>query len=211
MWGPCQQEAFEAVKDELEEPTVLALYDPQALSKVSADAFSFGLGTVLLQQQGGQEWRPLSYASRSMSETEKRYAQIEKKALAVTWACEKFNDYILGSTFLVESDHKPLVPLLSTKSLNDLPSRILRFRLRMNKYDYSIRHVAGKELYTADTLSRTPHSERLRRKNILNHTILKAMWMPSRKLYLQVKTSWRHTNVLSMAMRYVEGSWITVK
>ena len=75
MWRPRQQEAFEAVKDELEKPTV---FDPQALSKVFADASSFGLGTVLLQQQGGQEWRPVSYASRSMSETEKRYAQVEK-------------------------------------------------------------------------------------------------------------------------------------
>ena len=79
MWGPSQQEAFEAVKDELAKPTVLALYDPKALSKVSADASSFGLGAVLLQQQGGQEWRPLAYASRSMSETEKRYAQIERR------------------------------------------------------------------------------------------------------------------------------------
>ena len=103
--------------------------------------------------------------------TEKRYAQIEKEPLVVTWACEKFNDYILGSTFLVESDHKSLIALLSTKSLNDLPSRILRFRLRMNKYNYSIRHVAGKELYTADTFPEPPHSERLRWKNIPNHNI----------------------------------------
>ena len=58
MWGPSQQEAFEAVKDEL---VKLALYDPNALLKVSADTFSFGLGAVLLQQQGGQEWRPVAY------------------------------------------------------------------------------------------------------------------------------------------------------
>ncbi len=46
--------------------------------------------------------------------------------------------------------------LLSSKSLDNLPPRIIRFRLRMDKYDYTIRHVAGKELYTADTLSRVP-------------------------------------------------------
>ena len=94
-----------------------------------------------------------------MSTTEKRYTQIEKEALAVTWACEKFHDYILGSKFSIESDHKPLIPLLSTKSLDHLPPRIVHFRLRLDRYNYTIQHVAGKELYTADTLSRAPLPE----------------------------------------------------
>ena len=81
--------------------------------------------------------------------------QIEKEALAVTWACEKFHDYILGSKFSIESDHKPLIPLLSSKSLDHLPSRIVRFRLRLDRYNYTIQRVAGKELYTADTFTGT--------------------------------------------------------
>ncbi len=156
VWGPSQREACTKVKEELARPTVLALYNPQAQLKISADASSFGLGAVLLQQMGNKDWKPVAYASRSMSETEKRYAQIEKEALTATWACEKFNNYILGSKFLIESDHKPLIPLLSSKGLDNLPPRIIRFCLRMDKYDYTIRYVAGKELYTADTLSRAP-------------------------------------------------------
>jgi hypothetical protein len=109
-----------------------------------------------LQCKGESGWKPVAYASRSLTETERRYAQIEKEALAVTWSCEKFSDYILGSKFEIETDHKPLVPLLSNKRLNDLPPRVLRFRLRMAKYDYTISHVPGKLLYTADTLSRDP-------------------------------------------------------
>ena len=61
------------------------------------------------------------YASRSLTETERRYAQIEKEALAKTWACEKFSQYILAKQILIETDHKPLVPLLSSKHLDDLP------------------------------------------------------------------------------------------
>ena len=91
-----------------------------------------------------------------MSDTEKRYAQIEKEALASTWACEKFADYLLGLHFLIESDHKPLIPLLGNKCLESLPPRVLRFRLRLARFDYSITHVPGKLLYTADTLSRAP-------------------------------------------------------
>ena len=95
-WGPDQERAFLELKKELTRPTVLALYDPSAPTKVSADASSFGLGAVLLQQSDLQEWKPVAYASRSMSETETRYAQIEKEALATTWSCEKFSNYLLG-------------------------------------------------------------------------------------------------------------------
>ena len=155
-WGPDQERSFNELKQELTKPTILALYNPKAKSKVSADASSFGLGAVLLQKSENGEWRPVAYASRSLSETEIRYAQIEKEALAIVWSCEKFSDYILGSRFDIETDHKPLVPLLSSKRLDNLPPRVLRFRLRMAKYDYSISHVPGKFLYTADTLSRDP-------------------------------------------------------
>ena len=154
-WGPSQSAAFKQVKEELSSPTTLALYDPTAPTKISADASSHGLGAVILQQTD-DSWKPVAYASRSMSETEKRYAQIEKEALAATWACEKFANLVVGKRFQIETDHKPLVPLLGDKQLDSLPPRILRFRLRLDRFTYDIKHVPGKELYTADTLSRAP-------------------------------------------------------
>ncbi|ETW98423.1 MAG: hypothetical protein ETSY2_42830 [Candidatus Entotheonella gemina] len=158
LWGPKQAQAFRQVKEELSKPTILVLYDPTAESKVSADASSYGLGAVLLQKCNS-EWKPVAFASRSMSETERRYAQVEKEALAITWACDKFSMYILGKHFQIETDHKPLIPLLGSKQLDNLPPRILRFRLRLARFDYSISHVPGKHMYTADTLSRAPTSE----------------------------------------------------
>ena len=155
IWGHDQERSFSQIKEELTKSTVLALYDPQAETKVSADASSFGLGAVLLLANG-QTWRPVAYASRSLSETEKRYAQIEKEALATTWACEKFSMYILRRSFLVETDHKPLVPLLNTKNLDTLPPRVL---LRLAKYEYVANHIPGKLLYVADALSRAPTKE----------------------------------------------------
>ncbi len=110
------------VKKELTKPTVSATYATLSSDQIAADASSYGLGAVLMQQHG-PEWRPISYASRAMIETERHYAQIEKEALAVTWACEKFLSYLLGLAYVIETDHKPLVPLLSTKFLSSLPPR----------------------------------------------------------------------------------------
>ena len=144
------------LKVELSSAPVLVFYDPSKKTILSADAFSHGLEAVLLQEQEDGERKPIAYASRSMTSTEQRYAQIEKEALATTWACEKFNDYILGKDILIETDHKPLVPLLGTKLLDQLPPRIQRFKMRLMKYSFHIHHVPGKELVTADTISRAP-------------------------------------------------------
>ena len=91
-----------------------------------------------------------------MTSTEQRYAQIEKEALATTWACEKFIDYILGKDILVKTDHKPLVLLFGSKNLDELPLRIQRFQMRLIKYWFSICHIPGKDLVIADTRSRAP-------------------------------------------------------
>ena len=65
-------------------------YDLSAETMISADASSFGLGAVLLQKVKGQ-WKPVAFASRVMTETEQQYALIEKEALAIVWACDKFS------------------------------------------------------------------------------------------------------------------------
>ena len=125
-WTHVHEEAFAKVKEEAASPRVLALYDLEKETKISADASAYGLGAVLLQKHGS-DWRPVAFASRALTETESRYAQIEKEALALTWSCEKFSSYILGKPVQLETDHKPLVPILGHKSLDSLPPRVLRF------------------------------------------------------------------------------------
>ena len=113
-------------------PGVLAHYDPNRPTIISADASSTGIGAVLIQIQENGERRPICYASRSLSETEKRYAVIEKEALAVTWASEKFSDYVLEIPFVLETDHKPLTALLNSIELSKMPPRPSRDFLRSN-------------------------------------------------------------------------------
>ena len=155
-WGESQTVAFNEIKQLLISAPVLALYDYKLSTTVASDASKYGLGAVLKQQQTDGDWRPVAFASRALSATEQRYAPIEKESLGVTWACEKFAEYVLGMTFHVETDHKPLVSLLGYKHLDELSPRIQRMRMRLMRFSYTISHVPGKDLVIPDTLSRTP-------------------------------------------------------
>ena len=155
-WGPAQKKAFRRTKDEMCSSSVLASYSPKAETKIRSDASNHGYGAVLLQRHApDQDFRPVYYASKSLTPAESRYSVIEKEAGAITWACEKFDKYILGMTDLkIETDQKPLVTLLGKKSLDDLPPRIVRFRMKLMRYTFTISHVPGKYMYASDCLSR---------------------------------------------------------
>lgn len=75
------------------------------------------------------------------------------KALGVTWPCERLSSYL---QFTLITDHKPLVPLLSTSGLDNLPPRILRFGLSPLRFSFTIVHIPGKNLVNADALSIAP-------------------------------------------------------
>ena len=90
------------------------------------------------------EMRPVAYASRSMTETRRGYDQVEKEALAITWALERCVEFLLAMRFKVEeTDHKPLIPLFSTKLIDKLPMRVQRFRTRLTRFDLAIAHAPG--------------------------------------------------------------------
>lgn len=210
-WGSQQQQAFDSIKQDLTTPPGLALYDPNAETLVSADASSYGMGAVLLQRRDDTDWKPVAYASRSLSNTEQRYAQIEKEALASTWACERFSEFLLGKSFFIETDHKPLVPLLGSKTLDELPPRIQRLRMRLMRFSYSISHVAGKDLATADVLSRAPldgTSDGLQEEEINLYADSVVASLPATERRLQeIQRRQDEDAVLRQLKLYCSGGW----
>ena len=148
---------FSDMKMEPSSPdSILAHYCAERDTIVSADASPYGLGTVLLRKQPDKQWRPVAFHSRALTETEQIYAQIEKEAFAVTWPCECFNNYLVGKSFKIQMDHKPLIPLLGSNDLNSLPPHIQIFQMHLMRFSFMIEHVPGKDLITADALSRSP-------------------------------------------------------
>lgn len=150
VFGPEQRESFKALKEELAKATTLAYFDKDADTQVIADASPVGLGAVLVQEQKGVQV-PICYASRGLTDCERRYSQTEKEALALVWACEKFHPYIYGKEFDLVTDHKPLLVIYSPRSKPC--ARIERWTLRLQPYTFRIVHVGGKQ-NIADSLSR---------------------------------------------------------
>ena len=171
-WGPEQEKAFKSIKHSLVSSPILALYDPNKEVKVNADASSYGIGGVVLQKQEDGSWKPISYVSRALTPTETRYSQIEKECLAFVWTCEQSSDYILGKEIIGETDHKPLIPLLTAYMLDKLPPRIQRLSMRLMQFLIKeINHVPGRQMYISNTLSRMSANEQTREsvENLIDH------------------------------------------
>ena len=107
-WDHLQEESFQKLKQMASSTPVLGYYDPRGPLCPSLDASSKGLGAVLLRDE-----KFLAYASRALTPTKERYAQIENKTLAIVYGVQKFHQYIYGTTTDVETDHKPLQYILN--------------------------------------------------------------------------------------------------
>ena len=147
-WSQQQENAFQEIKRLVTVAPVLSNYDPEGELEVQCDASNKGLGAALLQKG-----KPVTYASRALTETEQRYATIEKEMLTIVFALEKFNNYTYGRPVTVQSDHKQLESILK-KSITCASSRLQRMMMRLQKYDFKVNYKQRKHMYLADTLSR---------------------------------------------------------
>lgn len=147
-WSKDCEAAFQRIKMMLTETPVLAYFDPGKEVVVQVDSSKDGIGAVLLQ-----DGRPVEYASRSLTVSERNWAQIEKEALSVLYGLERFDQYTYGRNVMIQNDHKPLEAILK-KPLAMAPKRLQDIMMRWNRYDFNFVYVKGTNLTIADTLSR---------------------------------------------------------
>ena len=147
-WSQIHEEAFGKIKKLVSEAPVLRYYDPKKSLVIQCDASEKGMGAALLQ-----EGQPLAYINRTLTDTETRYAQIEKELLAVVYACERFHQYTFGRQITVLTDHRPLEAIMK-KELGKCPKRLQNMLTRLQAYDATVLNHPGKKMFLADTLSR---------------------------------------------------------
>ena len=147
-WESEQQTAFEKTKTALTTLPVLAYFDKNKDHIIQTDASKTRLGAVLLQ-----EGQPVVYASRTLTDTEHRYSNIERELLSVVFGLERLHHYTFGKPITVETDHQPLTSIWK-KTIATSSSRLQRLLLRLVQYDVNIEYLRGKENVIADALSR---------------------------------------------------------
>ena len=158
MWGAEEKAAFDAVKRMLCEETVLAHFDPSLPIGVACDASEVGIGAVLFHRYTDGSERPIANVSKTLTETQRKYSQIQREALSIIFALRKFHQFLYGRKFVLVTDHKPLLALFGpTKATPALAAnRLARWALMLSQYDYTIEYRKSADHANADALSRLP-------------------------------------------------------
>ncbi|UYV81418.1 K02A2.6-like [Cordylochernes scorpioides] len=150
-WGPKQEGEFDHIKECVRNAPSLAHFDKSKMLILQCDASKDAMGAALLQED-----RPLAFASASFSDSQEQYSQIEKELLSAYYGCKKFEYLLSGHTFVVQTDHQPLLPLVK-KPLSDISPRLQRLVMKLIAFDFKLQYKPGKYLIVADTLSRDTH------------------------------------------------------
>lgn len=149
IWSEQCENSFKIMKKALVSPPILQYPDFSDENEfiLQTDASGIAVGAVLCNK----DMRPVAYASRPLNKAEKNYPTIQKELLAIVWGVKYFRPYLLGKKFTIMTDHKPLLYLFGIK---DPSSRLLKFRLTLEEYDFNVVYIKGKENAVADALSR---------------------------------------------------------
>ena len=160
-WGEKCDESFQALKTALTQTPILAYpsLDPTAEFILDTDASNFGIGAVLSQVQNGTE-RVISYASKTLTHSQRNYCTTYRELLALVEFIPYFKHYLLGQRFTVRTDHSSLRWLYNFKEAEGLVGRWIA---KLANYDFAIEHRAGVDHGNADAMSRNPLLKHRRR------------------------------------------------
>ena len=127
-------QAFNQIEDLLTNAKVMAYFDPSKDTELITDASPWGLSAILMQKSPVQDdSRVVAYASRTLTDVERRYSRTEREMLAIVWAVERFHVYLYSSHFTLVTDCKPVQLILDNPQLKP-PARIERWNLRLQGY-----------------------------------------------------------------------------
>lgn len=203
-WNDLHDREYDDVLKSIVQTPILATFDPTASITIQTDSSKDGLGSVILQNG-----LPVAYASRTLSKSEQKWAQIEKELLAIVFACERFHHFLYGRDFKVESDHKPLESLIK-RDIDDVTPRLQRMFLYLLKYPgMTVQYTPGREMLIADCLSRAPlpdDTDFSKELSGMIHSLSQRVCLSSDNRDLYIETLSKDTRY-NQIVDYVERNW----
>ncbi|MEW8548052.1 MAG: RNase H-like domain-containing protein [Candidatus Thiodiazotropha sp.] len=203
-WGSRQSEAFQQVKMALTQTPVLSYYDRDKPVRLQVDASSKGLGVCCMQ-----DGKPIAYASKTLTQTEVKYSQIEKEMLAILFGCTRFKHYIYGRRTVVESDCKPIESIMK-KPLCSASPRLQRLMLQLQQFDIHVIHCPGTKIPLGDALSRNYVSETF--PNLIQgldthvHTVIRSLPVSDIKIQ-RIQDVTRDDKQMQMLIGVIKSGW----
>lgn len=201
VWNDDCQNSFDLLKKSL---TTFPVLHPFSLHKdtiLTTDASRKSLGAVITQ-----DGHPVMYISRKLTDTEAKYSNIERECLSIVWATNRLQNFLLGKKFKIETDHKPLVYILDPNSelRTEISPRLMKFSLKMMRFDYEICHISGSKNIVADCLSRVDNEDvdDTEKSNAEFH-----FSEPSVDVALLIDESDRDRFIQNLKERIVSGYW----
>ena len=206
-WEANEQQALDEITALISSAALLKYFNPDLPVEIQTDASSSGLGACLMQ--GGQA---VQYASRALTETKKRYSQIEKELLIVVLSFTRFYTYAYGRKVTGYNDHKPLAAVLK-RPVGENPIRLQIMLCRIMGYDLDFKYIKGKDLLIADALSRshtTNHTRSQSEKEI--ETIGLVIQDQSVTSHLkEIAEETAKDNVLQSVIHHISENWFICK
>ena len=199
-WDEMANASFQKIKDLIAKTASQPLQDCDRTKPVTvqADASQRGLGTGLVQ-----EGKPITFASKSLTDTETRYANMERELFAIVFACQRFNMYMLGRQCTVESDHKPL-EMIHQKSLASAPPRLQHMLLQLQWYNLTIKYKPGRDMLLTDALSRCPSrgSEEIKLDMRVDYVAFNKAWIT------KLKEVTREDPIIGIVYQLTQQGWL---
>jgi len=180
-WEEEQQKAFDELKRVFMTRPVLAVPDLDKEFRVEADASNYTTGGVLSMKGSDELWRPVTFISKSLSDTERNYEIYDKEMLMVVRCLEAWRHFLEGATmkFEIWTDHKNLEYFMKAQKLN---RRQARWALYLSRFNFMLKHVPGSRMGKADSLSRRPDWEVGVEKDNEDETLVKPEWLEARRM-----------------------------
>ena len=210
-WSKECTRAFEDVKEQIVSAGVLTHYNPKLPITLAADASAYGVGAVISHVLPDGSEHPIAFASRTLTTSERNYAQIEKEALSLIFGIKKFHRFLYGRKFLLITDHKPLVAILGPKK--GIPSlaaaRLQRWAVILSAYNYDIKYKSTDDHGNADGLSRLPLPQTSptcdTNNAISTFNIGQVQALPV--TFQEIQQATRRDASLSKVLQYVQQGW----